>query len=178
MIIVMGAVGSGKSEQTKRLANKLHCPRVSTSQLLRDNLTPELEAKMMAGELVDDQRVIELLGAELERLNADHTELLLDGAPRSITQAQWMLDKINSGKIMLTAIIKLDVSKKVVLERLSKRARQDDKEEVIIKRLAAYESITNPVVDFFRHNGVLVHEIDGEVTPDEVEKEIAKVLGI
>lgn len=176
MIIIMGAIGSGKSEQTKRLADRLHCPRLSTSQLLRDNPTPERQARMQAGELVDDQEIIELLTDEFKKINAAKTEFLLDGAPRSITQAKWMLEKIRSGEIMLTAIIKLDVSKEVVISRLSKRGREDDKEEIILKRLSDYDSVTTPVVDFFRQNDIDVHEVDGEKDLDQVETAIKDIL--
>lgn len=176
MIIIMGAVGSGKSEQTKILAERLNCPRVSTSQLLRDHPTPDRIAKMTAGELVDDHEVIELLDEAFRKIGADHVEFLMDGSPRSITQAQWMLKQINSGALMLTAIIKLNVSKEVVLERLSKRGRDDDKEAVITKRLATYEAITQPVVDYFRQHGIDVHEVDGEKSVSEVSEQIRAIL--
>lgn len=176
MIIIMGAIGSGKSEQAIRLAKKLGCPRISTSQLLRDNLTPEREAKMRAGELVNDQEVMELLDVELQKIGAGKTECVLDGAPRSLVQAEWLKRKFDAGEVKLTAIIKLNVSKQSVLERLQKRSREDDKEEIILKRLADYEAITTPVIDYFRQNNIEVTEVNGELSLDEVEQEIANAI--
>lgn len=176
MIIIMGAVGSGKSEQTTRLANRLHLPRLSTSQLLRDHITPQREAAMLAGDLVDDEDVISLLEPELEKLKASNQDFLLDGFPRSIPQAEWLVKKIKAGEVKFKAIIKLEVSHKAVLERLLKRGRADDKKEIIIHRLDAYENMTKPVVDYLKSHGIEVHEIDGEMPPDEVEAEIKKVL--
>jgi len=176
MIIIMGAVGSGKSEQTLRLANRLHIPRISTSSVLKANLTPEFEAKMAVGDLVDDQEVIKLLDAELIKVGADKNEFILDGSPRSVVQAEWLVGKIKDKSIKLGAIIKLNVSNEVVLGRMLKRGRDDDKKDIILRRLDNYYKITNPVVDYLRSHGITVHEVNGELTPDAVEAEIAKLL--
>lgn len=178
MIIIMGAIGSGKSEQASRLAEKLGCPRISTSKLLRDNLTPEREAKMRAGELVNDREVLGLLSVELTKIEADKKECVLDGAPRSVEQAKWLKSKFDSGEVRLTAIIKLNVSKECVLERLQKRAREDDREDIILRRLADYEAITTPVIDYFRQNEVKVSEVNGELGLDEVQQAVNKAVGI
>jgi adenylate kinase len=45
--------------------------------------------------------------------------------------------------------------------------REDDTEETARERISVYEENTEPVVEYFRDQGVLV-EIDGEQTPDEV----------
>lgn len=174
MIIIMGSVGSGKSEQTARLAARLFIPRISTSNLLRRELTPEREAKMRAGDLVDDQDVIEILEPVLEQLK---TDFILDGFPRSVPQAEWLVNKIKSGEVKLRAIIKLNVSDDVVLERMLARGRYDDEKEIIIHRLETYKEITTPVVDYLRSQHIEVNEVDGETTPDAVEAAIKKVLG-
>lgn len=176
MIIIMGAIGSGKSEQAIRLAKDLNIPRVSTSQLLKNNLTPEREAKMLAGELVNDKEVTDLLEAEYARIGADKNEFVSDGSPRSVAQAKWMLDKMLAGKLKITAVIMLNVSNETVITRLLKRGRSDDKKEIIMKRLNAYEQVTQPVVGFFRDNGVGVDEVNGELGLDEVQAEIKRVL--
>lgn len=175
MIIIMGSVGSGKSEQTNRLAARLRLPRISTSNLLRINLTPEREAKMMAGDLVDDQEVIEILNPVLRRLSANQ-DFILDGFPRSVPQAEWLTQQIKEKRVKLKAIIKLNVADDVVLKRMLNRGRADDQEEVIKHRLEAYHQTTTPVVEYFRSQGIVVHEIDGEQTPDGVEAQIKKVL--
>lgn len=171
----MGSVGSGKSEQTNRLAARLRLPRISTSNLLRINLTPEREAKMMAGDLVDDQEVIEILNPVLQRLPANQ-DFILDGFPRSVPQAEWLANEVKEKRIKLKAIIKLNVADDVVLKRMLKRGRADDEEQVIKHRLETYHQTTTPVVKYFRSRGIVVHEIDGEQTPDGVEAQIKKVL--
>lgn len=176
MIIIMGSVGSGKSEQTARLSKRLKIKSISTSSLLRAHLTPQREAKMLAGDLVDDNEIIELLEPELGKVKASHEEFILDGFPRSIPQAKWLVENIVNGDIKFTAIIKLDVSEEVVLKRMLSRGREDDTEQVIRHRLDAYHDVTTPVVDYLREQNIKISEIDGEATPNEVEAAIKKVL--
>ena len=176
MIIIMGAIGSGKSEQATRLAASLGCPHISTSRLLQENLTPELEAKMHAGELISDEKILGLLDKELAGVRASTNQCVLDGAPRSVIQAEWLVKKQEAGQIKIDSVIKLNVSDQTVLNRLLKRGREDDTKEVILHRLSEYTKITEPVVEYFRQQGVGVHEINGELSLDEVEAEIKKVI--
>lgn len=176
MIIIMGSVGSGKSEQTARLARDLGLASITTSNLLRKHLTPEREAVMKAGGLVDDQEIIELVEPELENFRKSGHDFILDGFPRSIPQAEWLVEQIKSGDIRFKAIIKLNVSEEVVLKRMLNRGRDDDKKEVILNRLDAYHQVTVPVVAYLRRQGIAIDDIDGEANPDEVEAAIKKVL--
>ena len=175
MIIIMGSVGSGKSEQTNRLSARLNLPHISISNLLRLYLTPEREAKMLAGDLVDDEDVIEILEPVLKNIPAGQ-DFILDGFPRTVPQAEWLASKFKSGEVKLKAIIKLDVSDQTVLTRMLSRGRADDQKEVILHRLETYHKMTKPVVDYFRSKDIAVHDIDGEQTPDTVEVQIKKVL--
>ena len=176
MIILFGVVGSGKSEQAKRLLDHFSCPYISTSHLLRDNLTPDRRAKMLAGKLVDDEEILQLLGPALDKARAGEQECILDGAPRSIVQAKWLMKRIQKGDIKLTATIYLKVSKKDVLKRLLARGRDDDKREIISQRFSQYDKITTPVLDYLREEGCKIEEVDASKSPEEVEAEIQKVL--
>ena len=176
MIILFGVVGSGKSEQAKRLISRLSCPYISTSLLIRQQRNPRWEAVMMMGKLLSDQEIISLIEPELNKIDAQHKEFILDGAPRSITQAQWLLNKVETGKLKLTAIIYLKVSKEITVQRLLKRGRDDDKEEIISERFRQYEEITTPVLYYLRKHGLQIHEVDGSLSIDEVEKQIWEVL--
>lgn len=176
MIILFGVVGSGKSEQAKRLVAKLDCPYISTSQLIRESRNPQWEAIMMMGKLVSDGEVLSLLKPELKKIDAGHKEFILDGAPRSIEQAQWLLKEVNEGKVKFTAIIYLKVSKETTIQRLLKRGRDDDKEEIISERFRQYEEVTTPVLDFLKDKGWQINEVEGEWSADMVEKVIWQIL--
>jgi adenylate kinase len=54
--------------------------------------------------------------------------------------------------------------------------RADDREEVIAERLAAYETQTRPLVDYYRRQGVLV-DLDGMASPAAVTKGVLEILG-
>jgi adenylate kinase len=176
VIILFGVVGSGKSEQAKRLLAHLDCPYISTSTLLREHLTPERRAAMAAGRLVNDEDIFDLLGPALLAAEADKLECILDGAPRSVGQAKWLIDKLKKNEVKLTAIIHLKVSKDVVLGRLHNRHREDDQDEIIRQRFADYDQITTPVLDYLEEQGYQVDDVDGEKSPDEVETQIKEVL--
>ncbi len=176
MIIIMGSVGSGKTEQGVRLVKKLDCPRISTSQLLRSHPASKWHGHIQSGRLVDDHEIIALLGPALQKVQAGTKECILDGAPRSVPQASWLTTEIKAGSIKLTAIINLVVSDEVVLQRLKSRGREDDQKSVILKRLEDYHAITTPVLSYLEGNGIEIHSIDGEKSPEIVESEIDKIL--
>ena len=178
MIILFGAVGSGKSEQAKRLLVRLDCPYISTSHLLQEHLTPDRQKKMKAGKLVTDEDILSLLGPALDKAHVNDKECVLDGAPRSIGQAQWLDDKIKAKQVKLTAIIHLKVAKQTALDRLRDRHREDDQDEIIEERFKIYKEVTIPVLDYLKQRGYKIDEIDGEQSPDRVEEDIKKVLGI
>jgi len=163
MIIIIGIAGAGKSTQGQLLAKKLGCPWLSTGQLLRQHIAGQQTLKkMLNGEILNDDVLLPLLDAELKRLAADSRELVLDGSPRTMRQAQWLADKIKADEIKLTAVVHLKASKKVVMERLLARGRPDDTVAAIAQRFSEFDQTIVPIVNFFQTQGFKVHEIDGE----------------
>ena len=74
------------------------------------------------------------------------------------------------------AVIHLAVSKDVVLERLLKRSRDDDKESAISQKFKEYDQKTQPVLEYLKNQGITVHEVDGDATADVVQQRIEQVL--
>src|SRR5512137_2738366 len=97
-IVLLGAPGSGKGTQSKRLMQREHIPQISTGDLLRADVArgTELGAKAKAamdgGRLVADSLV---LGMIRERLSEPDTRrgFILDGFPRNLAQAR-SLDRL------------------------------------------------------------------------------------
>jgi adenylate kinase len=111
MIILFGIAGSGKGTQAEILSKRLNCPTLSSGEVLRQNKNnPKILDALSAGKLVDDEIIMSLLEDELTKIHADTQEFVLDGTPRSINQAQWLVDKIKNGKLHLTAIININLS--------------------------------------------------------------------
>ncbi len=178
MIVLVGSVGSGKTEQGRRLAKYLNCPWLSTSQLLRDKPSQPRHQQMATGELVADQAIIEVLEAEFKKIGAERNEFVLDGAPRSLAQSQWLLAKIKAGEVKFTAIVCLNVSKEEIFQRLADRQRTDDQKQVVLRRLEEYQTLTEPALAYLTQHGLKITEIDGNSPIEIVERRIHKALGI
>ena len=125
-IILLGAPGSGKGTQAKKLAESLSIPQISTGDMLREAVRNDTEmgrkakAFMDQGGLVPDEVVI---GIVRERLQAKDCEkgFILDGFPRTIPQAQ-ELDRVvkELGK-EIDSVLSLEVDEEEIMERLSGR---------------------------------------------------------
>jgi adenylate kinase len=175
MIIFLGLAGSGKSTQSQLLAKKLSCPWLSTGQMLRDTITDSsIKKRMLEGEVLDDSLMLPLLDEQLKRLAAN--EFILDGSPRTLNQAKWLVEKIKYHGINLTAVIHLEASKDEVRKRLLKRGRQDDTETAIEERFREYEKTIIPILNYLRQNNLPVYDIDGQQDPDLVDSNILSVL--
>ncbi len=153
-----------------------------------------IEAKtvMDVGGLVSDEIILGVVEERLAEADVQANGFLLDGFPRTVVQAEGM-----SKFAAIDVAIDLVVAEKVVLERISSRRvcskcgaiysvaappstqwvcdkcggdveqRADDTSESIAKRLAAYNTETQPTIDFYEASGLLV-KVDGIGSPDEV----------
>lgn len=124
--ILLGAPGSGKGTQAKRLVERYGIVQISTGDILRSavrarsELGMKAKSAMDAGSLVSDEIVN---GLVKERIGETVSEkgLLFDGYPRTIEQAD-ILDNLLSevGKRVIFVLL-LDLSDKEVLRRLTGR---------------------------------------------------------
>lgn len=125
-IVLLGAPGSGKGTQAKKLAVKYRIPHISTGDLLRAALaagTPlgqQAKAAMDAGQLVSDDIV---LGIIRERLRANDAKkgFILDGFPRNIAQAQSLDGMLRNLDQPLDCAVLMDVDFDVLMQRLTGR---------------------------------------------------------
>lgn len=125
-IVLLGAPGSGKGTQAKKLAAKYRIPHISTGDLLRAALaagTPlgvQAKAAMDAGQLVSDDIV---LGIIRERLRANDAKkgFILDGFPRNIAQSQSLDGMLSNLSQPLDCAVLMDVDFDVLMQRLTGR---------------------------------------------------------
>lgn len=163
----MGVAGAGKSVQGKLLAEKLGYAWVSTGELLRGEIGETRKAEMLAGKLLDDKEIIDVIQKYFQRNNQAH-RCVLDGFPRTLAQAEWLLTQ-NLG---INAVIHLQASKSTVKKRLLARGRPDDNEKAIDMRFKEYEKHTLPIISLFKKSGVPVYDIEGERDIQTVHREI------
>lgn len=175
MILLMGLPGSGKGTQGKMLADHHSLHLISMGEVIRLYVAGERRQRMLAGELLDDQEVIAILERVLDSLPSDE-ECILDGFPRTVPQAEWLLKKMQRSGSEIEYVIHLNASLEAVKVRLQARGRIDDREEVIAERFREYQQLTRPLLDWYRQHGIKVVDVDAERSPDQVHADLTKLL--
>jgi adenylate kinase len=204
-IILIGAPGSGKGTQAKKLQEELGYAHISTGDLLRaavkegTELGRKAKGFMDAGQLVPDDLVIDLLKEALRQPEA-RRGFLLDGFPRTLVQAEAL-----DAAVAIDKVVDLQVPFDLIEERITGRRmspsghvyhvkysppqvegicdetgealyqRSDDTAEMVRARLEKFESETRPVIARYRDRGIVV-EVDGVGDPQEVFTRIMAVL--
>jgi adenylate kinase len=108
----------------------------------------------------------------------DDEECILDGFPRTIPQAQWLMEQIKTGRFSLNRVFHLVASREAVVNRLSHRGRMDDNQTVITERLKEYDRLTQPLIDWFTSSGILVQDVNAERSVEEVNDDLEKYLNL
>ncbi len=175
MIIFMGVAGSGKSAQGRLLADRLGYPWLSTGEFLRMLIAGERRRDMLEGKLLGDTEIISLVQKIFRIVDTEH-EFVMDGFPRTVAQADWLLSQRRHGQLDITAVIHLRASEEVVLDRLLQRGRQDDQAEAIKERFNEYQQATQPIIEDLDKHGVPVFEINGEGDVETIHEEIVKAI--
>ncbi len=180
-LVILGRQGSGKGTQCARLMESFGPVHVSTGDMLRAAVAAgtefgrQAEAIMDAGELVPDEV---MNGIVSERLSADDVVergVLLDGYPRTPAQAEALEEALESSETHLDLALNLEVPIEEATRRMLDRARADDTEEVILRRLALYETETAPLVSWFEKRSLLI-TVDGMGSEDEVFQRLRRAV--
>ena len=201
-----GPPGAGKGTQAKRLARAHGLAHLSTGDLFRAAVREEtalgrrVRALLEAGELVPDDVTNEVVAERLAAL--DHGAFVLDGFPRTVPQAEWLVGHLAEAGAPLDAVVSLRVPDDDVMRRLSRRRtdpetgaiyhldfnpppadvpagrlvhRPDDEPEAIRHRLRVYHEETAPVEAYLRAH-VRYFEVDGTGPLDAVESRIGDAV--
>ena len=205
---MLGRQGAGKGTQCVRLSRHYVVPHISTGDMLRLAVKEQTEfgrkAKeyMDAGELLPDDIISGVVAERLEHEDTKNRGYILDGYPRTVQQAEDLLQITAPTGIDLA--IELEVPTDVVLTRLASRRvcvdcgtnysvepgkpvtacdvcggdviqRADDTVDAIKRRLALYEEQTAPLVTWFMERDMLV-VVDGLGEPDSVTARLIRAI--
>ena len=123
-----------------------------------------------AGELVPDSIMIQVLEERLR--NPDSSDgFILDGYPRTLSQARYLGIVLKRLKREIDAVVNIEVDRQLILDRLSIRQRTDDDPKTVQHRLDVYHRETEPLIDFYQREKLL-RQIDGDASPEAVTERI------
>ncbi|RLF97393.1 adenylate kinase [Thermococci archaeon] len=203
-IVVLGPPGAGKGTQAEMLERELGLKHLSTGDILREEvrkgteLGKRAEKYMKSGELVPDDLIVEMMEKEISK----YDNFVLDGFPRNLKQAEALDKMCRIDKVILLEVPDEVILERLSLRRSCPKCnrvyhlkynppkeneicdycgvklyqRDDDKEEVIKKRLEVYRKETEPIAKFYREKGILV-KVNGSKSIEEIFSDIKGVLG-
>ena len=190
-IVFYGPEGSGKGTQAKLLSEKLKLPLITFGDLVRDaaendkGLIGDAARKaLLEGRYLPNSEAFVLWKKRLKSTDAQEG-WIIDGFPRTIEQAEFLVNKIRKYGYKLNFVIYLNISDEETLSRLSKRQRKlftgsnisHDDPGRIKKRLTNYKKNEKEIIDYFVKMGVLV-KINGEDTIENIHQLILQKLNI
>ena len=125
-IVLLGAPGSGKGTQAKKLMAERNIPQISTGDMLRaavaagSRFGQQAKEIMEAGQLVSDEIVLGIISERLAEPDAERG-FILDGFPRTEQQALDLDDLLDQLGQPLDAAVLMDVDFDILMKRLTGR---------------------------------------------------------
>jgi len=210
IIVLFGKPGAGKGTQAPLLAKALDIPTLATGDVLRaakragTRLGLEAKGYMDRGELVPDSVILGILADELRQPQYDRG-VILDGAVRTVPQAQGLETMLDSLGRKLDAVLAFDIDNDEIVRRLSDRTvcencqtpytgrkvgdvcdkcggalvrRKDDDPDAIRTRLRVYDDETAPVLDWYKRNGDRVAVVNAVGAVDDITARALDALGV
>ena len=209
ILVLFGKPGAGKGTQAPLLAKALDVPTLATGDVLRaakragTRLGLEAKAYMDRGDLVPDSVILGIIGEELGQPQYARG-VILDGAVRTVPQAEGLNKTLQSLGRAVDAVLALDIDNEEIVRRLSDRTvcencqtpytgravgsvcdkcggalvrRKDDDPEAIRTRLRVYDEETAPVLEWYMRNGDTVAVIDAVGSVEAVTARALRALG-
>lgn len=208
-LILLGAPGAGKGTQAEIIAAKLNIPTISTGNILREAIKNGTETGLKAKSFMDQGMLVPddvIIGIVRERLAQPDCAngYILDGMPRTIPQAQALLDQ----GVEIDRVVSIEIADEVIEKRMTGRRvcgtcgasyhitanppktegicnacggeltiRKDDKPETVRHRLAVYHSETEALKGFYEKLGKL-RLIEGNQPIEDATRDILAALGV
>ena len=208
-LILLGAPGAGKGTQAEIISSKLNIPTISTGNILREAIKNGTETGLKAkgfmdkGMLVPDDVIIDILRERLAEPDCAEG-YILDGVPRTIPQAQALMDQ----GVELDAVVSIEIDDSVIEKRMTGRrvcgvcgasyhitanppktegicnacggalvTRKDDVPETVKHRLQVYHSETEALKGFYEKLGKL-RLVEGNQPIEDATRDILAALGV
>lgn len=202
-VIFLGPPGSGKGTHAEKVSQSFGIPRLSTGDMLREQIKANtklgMEAKkfMDAGQLVPDEIILGMVDQRLQEPDCANG-CIFDGFPRTEPQAAALAVIVAIG-----CVVNMHIADEAIVERMQGRRvcpvcghtshlswmkneacdrcnqtmviRADDMPETVLNRLRVYHAQTKPLIDYYTKQGVL-HTVDADGDVMEVAKRVYEAL--
>lgn len=208
-LILLGAPGAGKGTQAEIIASKLNIPTISTGNILREAIKNGTETGLKAKSFMDKGMLVPddvIIGIVRERLAEPDCAngYILDGMPRTIPQAQALLDQ----GVEIDRVVSIEIADEVIEKRMTGRRvcsscgasyhivanppktegicnacggelviRKDDKPETVRHRLEVYHAETEALKGFYEKLGKL-RLVEGNQPIEDATRDILAALGV
>ncbi len=211
-LVLLGAPGAGKGTQCKNIVSRYRLLHLSSGDILRreraagTELGKKAQQYMDSGALVPDEIIIEMMAEAIKK--APPAGFILDGFPRTVTQAAALDRALDADGRRIDAVLNLRIDDKVVAGRMTGRRscpkcgavyhvenlkpkrdglcdrdgaklvqRSDDSPDVVANRLETYHRQTEPLVEYYKSNGI-VYDFAADRDPEDVRASIFEKLGV
>jgi len=177
MITLLGLPGAGKGSISKALGERIGYKHLSVGDALRAEIAKGSEVGQRIKVFLDKGELAPIpLSAEIVRLAVEaNDKLILDGYPRTVEQAK-ILDEF---EVPIEAIIFLEVPKEVLFDRLKRRRniehREDDTDELIVKRYERDAESVQPLLEFYQGRKNFF-TVDGNESIEEVTNRVERIV--
>ena len=209
VLILLGYPGAGKGTQAKTVMSRLNIPQISTGDMLRDEIQhgtsygKEVKELMAAGKFVDDKIVDAIVANRIRREDCARG-FILDGYPRTVSQAETFSHELRPGDRFW--VIEIAADPEHVMSRLLSRLmcpscneiynvqsrmpqvtgvcdkcgtalvqRPDDVRDKIQERFVHYRAKTDPLVEYYKRTGRF-HQVDGRPPAAEVTRQLMAII--
>lgn len=178
MLVFMGGQGSGKGTFAKLLLKQHDYNYIEMGAILRQlPETSELRKKIMTGELAKDEELFPIIS---EYITTDK-DIILDGYPRTIGQAKWLIE--NYADKFDIKIAFLNISEETMMAHIQNRIKEggnradDADENAVRKRIASFKSTTMPAIEWLSTlDNVTFYDI--HLPSDDIDINFAHIMKI
>jgi len=121
-VLFLGAPGSGKGTQSKKIETEFNIPQISTGDLLRaetasgSEMGEELKKIMSSGKFVSDEIVLGLVSKKITSEDCKNG-FILDGFPRNLSQASSLDTLLTDLNVSLEFVFLIDVPTDLIIKR-------------------------------------------------------------
>jgi adenylate kinase len=210
IILLFGPPGCGKGTQAAFIASRFRIPAISTGEMFRSECKAGTKLGKLAcsilssGRLVPDEVVNQMLAARIAQSDCRHG-FLLDGYPRTVPQARFLSELLESRRLDAPTVIHLDVPAEALVARLTARrqcptckrifnlisqppqnpdACDDDGATLVCREDDREEVIRQRLQAYDQLTGPVLHyyagagchRVDGTLAPEDVSRQIEVLL--